>query len=130
MLRTGGLRQSHRKLGGQCGECSAEAGESAPAPAVRHRENDAVEAATPLKCVEHLTPQISDVVRTIAEDAAAPGAQEQRRAASRMRRAECSVHARSELGAVCSAVQRHRRMERSVAVWRSSGDDRHRDGSR
>ena len=87
MLRTGGLRQSHRKLGGQCGECSAEAGESAPAPAVRHRENDAVEAATPLKRVKHFTPQISDVIRTIAEDATTSSAQDDGRAA----RCVCSI---------------------------------------
>ena len=42
--------------GGERPERAAEGGERVAARAVRDGEHDALEAATPLQCVEHITP--------------------------------------------------------------------------
>ena len=73
---------------GERPERAAEGGERVAVCAMRYGKHDARKAATPLQRVEHLTPQVSYDLRAIAENAAAPRAQYNRRAASSVRRIE------------------------------------------
>ena len=53
--------------------------------AMRYGKHDARKAATPLQRVKHLTPQVSNDLRVVAENAAAPRAQYNRRARASQR---------------------------------------------
>ena len=75
--------------GGKWLERAADGGERVAVCAVRDSEHNALEAATPFQCVEHIAPQVSHNLRAVAKHTAAPGPQYDCRAAGGMRRSQC-----------------------------------------